>query len=192
MPLNNLLNSLDHYKCREIHLCSYYWMFKNFFYFSDAWQMFKTWHQAELFQKFHDTWENLSKTPVNILRASVWWTENSVKLSEVIVPSLEIKVNYRVKWAFLFLLQVQVATHCWKWSCFQSLHYSFKERNYGWTLLYLLPINNVSSSEGGGRTGTWISGRSPRHVNAQEQKLILASQAHSKSIPAHLEIINPF
>lgn len=92
------------------------------FYPSDAWQLFKTWHQAELFQKIHETWENLSKTPVNIWKTSVWWTENSVNLPGVSVPNLEIKVNYRVKWAFLFLLWVQVAAHCWKWSCFQSLH----------------------------------------------------------------------
>lgn len=146
------------------------------FYLSDAWQLFKTWHWAELFQKIHETWENLSKTPVNILRTSVWWTENSVNLPGASVPNLEIKVNYRVKRAFLFLLRVQVAAHCWKWSCFQSPHYSFKERNYGWTFVYLAPINNVSGSEGGDRTGTWKWSRSPREMrhrprreNAQEQ-----------------------
>lgn len=160
----------EKYTCAATTECS------KVFYFSDAWQMFKTWQRAELAQKIHETWENLSKTPINILKTSVWWTENSVNLSGVSVPNLEIKFNYRVKWAFLFLLRVQVAPHCWKWSCFQSLHYSFKERNNGWTFLYLLPINNVSGSEGADRTGTQIWGRSPteirhkpRHVNAQEQ-----------------------
>lgn len=116
------LNSLDHDEWREIHLCSYYWRFRSFFYLSDAWQMFKSWHQADLFQKIRETWGNLSKTSINILRTSVWWTENPVNLSGVSVPNLEIAVNYAVKWAFLFLPQVQVATHCWKRSCFQSLH----------------------------------------------------------------------
>lgn len=164
------MTNAEKYTCAATTECS------KVVYFSDACQMFKTSHWAELFQKIHETWENLSKTPINILKTSVWWTENSVNLSGVTVPNLEIKFNYRVKWAFLFLLWVQVALHCWKLSCFQSLCYSFKERNNGWTFLYLLPINNVSGSEGADRTGTQIWGRSPtkirhkpRHVNAQEQ-----------------------
>lgn len=119
VSVNNLLNSLDPDECREL---MQFLQNVQKFSISDAWRLFKTWHRAELFQKIHETWEKLSKTPGNIIRTSVWWTENSVNLSGANVPNLEIKVSYRVKWAFLFLLRVQVAAHCWKWSCFQSLH----------------------------------------------------------------------
>lgn len=92
----------EKYTCAATTECS------KVFYFSDAWQMFKTWQRAELAQKIHETWENLSKTPINILKTSVWWTENSVNLSGVSVPNLEIKFNYRVNGHFYFCFECKL------------------------------------------------------------------------------------
>lgn len=169
VSVNSLWNSPDPGECRVPAECS------GVFHLPDAWQLFQTWHRAELVQKIHETWENLSKTPVNTLRTSVWWTENSVNLSGVSVPNLEIKVTSRVKRAVWFLLRVQDAAHCWKWSVSKASIPVLRRGIMAELLCVCCPSitweaqEEVTEQGPGYGAGQQARGDRARHVNAQQQ-----------------------